>query len=65
MKHSIKRIAYTFLFIPTLFVPNPSSVDFADKKRIDKMNLGVAVFIDIIGFSIILGVLFATTLMLS
>jgi hypothetical protein len=65
MKHLMKRIAYTFLYIPTLFVPNPSSVDFADKKRIDKMNLGLAVFINIIGLGIIFGVLFVILLVIS
>lgn len=53
-----------FLYIPTLFVPNPSSVDFADKKRIDNMNLGLAVFINVIGFSIVFGILVTLTLLI-
>jgi hypothetical protein len=65
MIHLIKRLAYIFLYIPTLFVPNPSSVDFADRKRIDKMNIGIAIFVCILGTSLICCLLFFTYLILT
>lgn len=54
MKNAIKRLAYIFLYLPmAIFTPQPLDPEFASKKRIAKMNLGVAVLICVVGIGII------------
>lgn len=58
MNYRIKWLAYTFMYIPLLFAPHQAGVDFADKKRIERMNLGLAILVSILGIVLIAGAIY-------
>ena len=56
MAYIFKKIAYLLLYIPILFVPHSQGVDFADKKRISKLPLAVAILVILLALLLIAGV---------
>lgn len=58
MRYFLKKAAYIILYIPLLLVPHSQGVDFADKQRINKLPLSMAILVIILALGLVAGMVY-------